>query len=45
MSTQAPYASLKLVGLEVLVQNVAEEAYTQLQLLASTLPSQPDAER
>ena len=45
MSNQHPFVSLKLVGLDVLVQSVAEEAYTQLQSLASSLASQSDAER
>lgn len=45
MSNQQLLSSLKLVGLDHLVQTVTQDAYTQLQQLAASLPNQSSAER
>jgi hypothetical protein len=45
MSAQPKFSSLKLVGLDTLVQAVAEGAHAQLQQLAARLPGQTDDEK
>jgi len=42
MATTAPFTSLRLVQLDHLIENATEEAYKDLQNIASSLPNQSD---
>jgi hypothetical protein len=42
MATNAPYSSLRLVQLDHIIENLAEEAYKDLQTVVTSLKDQPD---